>query len=99
METVRSRAINGVIPKLGAIAVSTPGALDAWWTLHQRYGRLKWSEILEPAIHLCEAGVPVPQIIGFYIKRNLAVFSLAGLRSGGDGQCKAYLCALRRSPR
>ena len=55
-----------------------PGALDAWWTLHQRYGRLKWAEVLEPAIHLCESGVPVPQIIGFYIKRNLAAFVSPG---------------------
>jgi gamma-glutamyltranspeptidase/glutathione hydrolase len=78
LETVRSRAVHGVIPKLGAVTVSTPGALDAWWTLHQRYGRLKWSELLEPAIHLCEAGVPVPQIIGFYIKRNLAAFTRTG---------------------
>jgi gamma-glutamyltranspeptidase / glutathione hydrolase len=75
LETVRSRSKNGVIPKLGAISVSTPGALDAWWTLHQRYGRLKWPEIFEPAIHLCESGVPVPQIISFYIKRNLAIFA------------------------
>jgi len=74
LETVRRRAVNSVIPKYGAVSVSTPGALDAWWTLHQRYGRLKWQEILEPAIHLCESGVPVPQIIGFYIKRNLAAF-------------------------
>jgi gamma-glutamyltranspeptidase/glutathione hydrolase len=78
LETVRQRAVNGVIPKFGAVAVSTPGALDAWWTLHQRYGRLKWQEVLEPAIHLCESGVPVPQIIGFYIKRNLAAFVKAG---------------------
>jgi gamma-glutamyltranspeptidase/glutathione hydrolase len=77
LETVRARAKNGVIPKLGAISISTPGALDAWWTLHQRYGRLKWSEVLAPAIHLCETGVPVPQIIGFYIKRNLAAFARA----------------------
>jgi gamma-glutamyltranspeptidase/glutathione hydrolase len=74
LDTVRQRAVNGVIPKFGAVAVSTPGALDAWWTLHQRYGRLKWEEILQPAIHLCESGVPVPQIIGFYIGRNLAAF-------------------------
>ncbi|HEX4322175.1 MAG TPA: gamma-glutamyltransferase family protein [Acidobacteriaceae bacterium] len=77
LETVRSRAIHGVIPKYGAISISTPGALDAWWTLHQRYGRLKWSEVLAPAIHLAESGVPVPQIIGFYIKRNLAIFKRA----------------------
>jgi gamma-glutamyltranspeptidase/glutathione hydrolase len=78
LETVRQRAVNGVIPKFGAVSVSTPGALDAWWTLHQRYGRLKWEEILQPAIHLCESGVPVPQIIGFYIKRNLAAFVKPG---------------------
>ena len=78
LETVRQRAVNGVIPKFGAVAVSTPGALDAWWTLHQRYGRMKWEEVLQPAIHLCESGVPVPQIIGFYIKRNLAAFVKAG---------------------
>ena len=77
LETVRERAINGVIPKYGAVSISTPGALDAWWTLHQRYGRLKWSEVLAPAIHLAESGVPVPQIIGSYIKRNLAIFKRA----------------------
>jgi gamma-glutamyltranspeptidase/glutathione hydrolase len=74
LATMRSRANNGVIPAQGAIAVSTPGALDAWWTLHQRYGRLKWAELFEPAIHFCETGVPVPQIIGYYIKGNLDVF-------------------------
>jgi gamma-glutamyltranspeptidase/glutathione hydrolase len=78
LETVRQRAVNGVIPKYGAVSISTPGALDAWWTLHQRHGRLKWEEILQPAIHFCEQGVPVPQIIGFYIKRNLAAFVKPG---------------------
>ena len=78
LETVRTRAKDGVIPKLGAVSVSTPGALDAWWNLHQRYGKLKWAEIFEPAIHLCESGVPVPQIIGWYLKRNLAAFSRPG---------------------
>jgi gamma-glutamyltranspeptidase/glutathione hydrolase len=77
LETVRARAKDGVIPKYGAISISTPGALDAWWTLHQHYGRLKWSELFAPAIHLCETGVPEPQIIGFYIKRNLAIFTHA----------------------
>lgn len=78
LETVRARSKNGVIPPLGAIAVSTPGALDAWWTLHQRYGKLKWAELFEPAIHYCENGAPVPQIIGYYIKRNMAIFLRPG---------------------
>jgi gamma-glutamyltranspeptidase/glutathione hydrolase len=78
LATVRERAVNGHIPPLGAISVSTPGALDGWWTLHQRYGKLKWAELFEPAIAACEAGDPTPQIIGHYIKRNMAAF----LRSG-----------------
>jgi gamma-glutamyltranspeptidase/glutathione hydrolase len=78
LEIAQARAMNGVLPSHGAISVSTPGALDAWWTLHQRYGRLKWAELFEPAIHLCETGVPVPQIIGYYIKRNMAAFARPG---------------------
>ena len=74
LATVRSRAKDGVLPKLGAVTVSTPGALDGWWALHQRYGKLKWAELFEPAIHYCEIGAPVPQIIGFYLKRNMAAF-------------------------
>ncbi len=78
LETARAHAVNGVLPKLGAVTVSTPGALDAWWSLHQRYGKLKWAELFEPAIHLAESGVPVPQIIGHYIKHNVEVFARPG---------------------
>jgi gamma-glutamyltranspeptidase / glutathione hydrolase len=78
LETARARAKNGVLPKLGAVTVSTPGALGGWWALHQRYGRLRWAELFEPAIHYCENGAPVPQIIGWYIKRNMAIFLRTG---------------------
>ncbi|HEY4354954.1 MAG TPA: gamma-glutamyltransferase family protein [Acidobacteriaceae bacterium] len=78
LETVRQRAKNGALPALGAVTVSTPGALEGWWQLHQRYGRLKWAECLAPAIHLAETGVPLPQIIGYYIKRNLMAFTRPG---------------------
>jgi gamma-glutamyltranspeptidase/glutathione hydrolase len=78
LETVRARAKNGAIPAVGAIAVSVPGALDAWWTLHQRYGKLRWAELFEPAIHYAETGIPEPQIIGFYIRRNMASFMQPG---------------------
>ena len=74
LATARSRAKQGVLPRYGAVSVSTPGALGGWWALHQRYGKLKWAELFEPAIHYCQAGDPVPQIIGYYIKRNLANF-------------------------
>ena len=78
LETVRQRSSSGVIAKLGAISVSTPGALDAWWSLHQRYGKLPWAELFAPAIHLCETGIAEPQIIGHYIKRNMDGFVAPG---------------------
>jgi gamma-glutamyltranspeptidase/glutathione hydrolase len=78
LDTARSRAKNGALPALGAVSVSVPGALDAWWNLHQRYGRLKWAELFEPAIHMAETGVPVPQTIAYYIRRNLAAFVRPG---------------------
>ncbi len=78
LEAVRARSSSGVIAKLGAISVSTPGALDAWWSLHQRYGKLPWADLFAPAIHLCETGIAEPQIIGHYIKRNMDAFVAPG---------------------
>jgi gamma-glutamyltranspeptidase/glutathione hydrolase len=78
LDIARSRAKNGALPALGAVAVSTPGALDCWWTLHQRYGRLKWADVLAPAIAIAEQGVPVPPVIATSIRRNLAAFTRAG---------------------
>jgi gamma-glutamyltranspeptidase / glutathione hydrolase len=72
LEIARSRAKNGALPPVGAIPVSTPGAVDAWWTLHQRYGRLKWADLFAPAIHMAEAGTPVPDMIAYYIRSGMA---------------------------
>lgn len=78
LETVRARAKNGALPPLGALSVSVPGAVDAWWTMHQRYGKLPWAELFGPAIAHAEAGAPVPDIIAYYIRRNLIAFRRAG---------------------
>ena len=74
LEIARSRAKNGALPPVGAIPVSTPGAVDAWWTLHQRYGRLKWADLFAPAIHMAEAGTPVPDMIAYYIRSAMTIF-------------------------
>ena len=78
LEMARSRARNGALPPLGAVTVSTPGALDCWWTMHQRYGKLAWADVLAPAIEIAEAGVPVPPVIATYIRSNLKAFARAG---------------------
>ena len=80
LETVRARSKDAVLPPLGALSVSVPGAVDAWWTMHQRYGKLPWADLFQPAIAYAEAGAPVPEIIAFYIRRSMAAFRRPGNR-------------------
>ena len=87
LEMVRARTRNGAFPPLGALSVSVPGALDAWWTMHQRYGKLPWSDLLQPAIAHAENGAPVPDIIAYYIRRNLVGFQR--LRNGLEESANA----------
>jgi len=75
LETHRSRARAGVIPTHGVLSVSTPGAVDAWWMLHQRYGRLKWADLFAPSIALAEAGTPVAQTVAHYLATSHRAFT------------------------
>lgn len=77
-ETAQSRTRNGVLPAYGAVTVSVPGAVAGWWALHQRHGKLKWTELFEPAIALAENGAPVAPIIAFFIERGMKNFSQPG---------------------
>lgn len=48
------------IPQRGAAAaVTVPGAVDAWWQAHQRFGRLPWAQLLRPAADLAKKGYPL----------------------------------------
>ena len=75
LETVRGRAKNGLIPSRGAISVSVPGCVDAWWQLHQRYGQLPWKKLFEPAIGYATEGAPVAQTVAYYINASFKAFT------------------------
>ncbi|MDE9450276.1 gamma-glutamyltransferase [Aliiroseovarius sp. Z3] len=47
------------IPERSVHAVTIPGAVDAFCTLSEDWGRLSLAETLAPAIHYAETGVPV----------------------------------------
>ncbi|MFQ5703999.1 MAG: gamma-glutamyltransferase [Gemmatimonadales bacterium] len=51
------------IPTFGPMAVSVPGAVDGWYQLHKRFGKLPMAEILSPAIGYARDGFPVTEII------------------------------------
>jgi len=75
LETVRSRARAGVLPAYGAVTVTVPGTVDAWWRMHQRYGRLRWRDLLEPAIAYAEGGVPLSPVVAYYMNRAMANYA------------------------
>jgi len=62
------------IPSLGSLPVTVPGTVDAWFALHDRFGRLSMSEDLAPAIGYAKNGFPVTQLVAKYWKGNFAAF-------------------------
>jgi len=59
------------IPYLGPLTVSVPGAVDGWYELHERYGRLPMSELLQPAIDYADEGFPVTAFIADLWQENI----------------------------
>lgn len=40
----------------GGLSIAVPGELAGLWELHQKYGALKWADLVAPTIKLCEEG-------------------------------------------
>lgn len=55
MFVVEGIALPG-LSREGGLAVAVPGELAGWWAAHQRFGRLPWSEVVEPARRLASDG-------------------------------------------
>src|SRR5215472_13788767 len=54
------------IPPLGMLPISVPGCVDAWAELHKKFGKLRLSDDLAPAIRYAEEGFPVTDLIAYY---------------------------------
>lgn len=61
------------IPSRGPLPVSVPGAVDGWFQLHQRFGKLSMKKILAPTIVYAREGFPVTEIIAYGWQRNASV--------------------------
>jgi gamma-glutamyltranspeptidase/glutathione hydrolase len=51
------------LPARGPLSVSVPGAVDGWFELHARFGRLAIADLLAPSIEYACAGFPVTEVI------------------------------------
>jgi len=62
------------IPPVGSLSVTVPGTVDAWFALHDRFGKLPMAEVLAPAIAYAREGFPVAQLAAQYWQGNMAAF-------------------------
>ena len=66
---------SATIPRTGPLPVSVPGAVDGWFELHGRFGKLPMKELLQPAIAYARNGFPVTEVIAEGWARNARVLS------------------------
>jgi gamma-glutamyltranspeptidase/glutathione hydrolase len=59
------------IPIRGPLsALTVPGVVDSWWQLWRQHGRMKWADLLEPAIQYAEQGFPVSRHLHYCLNRD-----------------------------
>jgi gamma-glutamyltranspeptidase/glutathione hydrolase len=66
MKSELAKLHSETIPPRGMLAISVPGTVDAWAELHKKFGKLKLSDDLAPAIKYAEEGFPVTDLIAYY---------------------------------
>ena len=78
------------IPSHGPLPVSVPGAVDGWFELHQKFGKLPMEDNLAPTIQYAKEGFPLTQYIAalmgnslqFYLKSNFPNIEETYMRGG-----------------
>lgn len=76
LEKLKSLGLD-YLPPLGPLPVSVPGAVDGWYELHNKFGKLPMADNLAPAIHYARDGFPVSELIAYYLEgsgKKLAKF-------------------------
>jgi gamma-glutamyltranspeptidase/glutathione hydrolase len=80
------------MPDVGWDSVTVPGAVDAWRRLSERFGRLPFARLFEPAIRYAREGFPVSPI-------TAAAWQAAVPRLGGFAEFSRTFLPEGRAPR
>lgn len=63
IDRVRKHGTLRGMPTMGWLPVTIPGAVDGWAQLLDRFGTMKFADVLSPAITYAETGFPVSELI------------------------------------
>src|ERR1700683_3918647 len=69
MEYLNAKGVNEM-PQSGVDSVTVPGVVDGWTKLHDRFGKLPWRDLFQPAIFYADHGYPVPELIHDFWKES-----------------------------
>ncbi len=72
--TMRERGYQSM-PEQGILAVSIPGAIDAWYTANSKLGCMPMKDLLAPAIKYAEQGYAVSPVIAHNWKQHEALLA------------------------
>ncbi|MEL6238054.1 MAG: gamma-glutamyltransferase [Pseudomonadota bacterium] len=62
------------IPPVGVLPITIPGTVDAWFTMHERFGSKSMREVLAPTVKYAREGHPVAPVIAMYLGRGLRAY-------------------------
>lgn len=69
-DTMRAQGFKAM-PRYGPAAVTVPGTIDAWFSVHERYGRLPMTRLLQPAANLARTGFPISNRLSSAMHANI----------------------------
>jgi len=62
LEAMQAKGL-AAVPEQGIDSITVPGAVHAWEAVHQRFGRLDWEMLLQPAINYGDGGYAVTPVV------------------------------------
>ena len=79
------------VPAFGSLSVTVPGAVDGWYALHDKFGRLPMADLLAPAISYARDGFPVSQFIAALWDANMQGLAFSADVEEFENAQKTYL--------
>ena len=76
--TLRVYFLNAFSYTIGGLSIGVPGQVKGLYEAHQQFGRLPWSELIQPSIVLAENGVKILANVAKSIEKTVSSNLLSG---------------------
>ena len=83
-EFVREQSGEAEMPVFGAHPVTVPGAVEAWFTLIEKFATRSFGELAQRALHYAEEGFPVTKRGAWFFENSAILYDHIGLSDFHD---------------